>query len=355
MSTLSAAAQPTAPTVRGMALGRPFVSPLFDLLVIGGGLSLIVGATAWASGFRLSQAHVPAILLFGNFAHFAASTVRLYATPDAVHRWPFLTVGFPVACLVAFTAILTFVPGLVPYVFAVFLVWSPYHYAAQTYGLASMYAYRSDCRLDDDDKRLLRAACLLPFVWALLRPQGGIGVVLRHLGIAGPPVLETLRFGAGAAVSTLALAAPLAVVALLWRRGRSLPLISLGLVVVNAIWWTAFNYINAFFWAALFHGVQYLAIASIFHVRERTRRPGNRHGPLVHAGTFYGASVALAYVLFVAWPDAYVALGYDARLTPQLVVAVINIHHFVVDAYVWRLRRDPNYRTVVDGAVPAGA
>ena len=82
MSTLSAAAQPTAPTVRGMALGRPFVSPLFDLLVIGGGLSLIVGATAWASGFRLSQAHVPAILLFGNFAHFAASTVRLYATPS---------------------------------------------------------------------------------------------------------------------------------------------------------------------------------------------------------------------------------------------------------------------------------
>ena len=72
-------------------------------------------------------------------------------------------------------------------------------------------------------------------------------------------------------------------------------------------------------------------------------------------GTFYGASVALAYVLFVAWPDAYVALGYDVRLTPQLVVAVINIHHFVVDAYVWRLRRDPNYRTVVDGAVPAGA
>ena len=53
--------------------------------------------------------------------------------------------------------------------------------------------------------------------------------------------------------------------------------------------------------------------------------------------------------------SAAVALGYDARLTPQLVVAVINIHHFVVDAYVWRLRRDPNYRTVVDGAVPAGA
>lgn len=355
MSTLSATARLQTPAVPRLALGRPFVSPVFDALVIGGGLSLLVGAIVWASGFRLNQSHVPAVLLLGNFAHFAASTVRLYVTPDATRRWPFLTLGFPLACLVAFTAILAFAPELVPYVFAVFLVWSPYHYAAQTYGLAAMYAYRSDCPLDEGDKRLLRVACLLPFALALLRPQGGIGFVLRQLGVSGPPMLETMRFGAGAVMSALALMAPLAIFTLLWRRGRALPLISVGLVAVNAIWWTAFNYINAFFWAALFHGVQYLAIASIFHVREQTRRAQNRRGPLFHAGMFYGASVALAYVLFVAWPDAYVALGYERMLTAQLVVAVINIHHFVVDAYVWRLRRDPNYRTVIENALPSGA
>jgi hypothetical protein len=42
-------------------------------------------------------------------------------------------------------------------------------------------------------------------------------------------------------------------------------------------------------------------------------------------------------------------------LTAQLVVAIINIHHFVVDAYIWRLRRDPNLRTVVDRPLPAEA
>jgi hypothetical protein len=353
MSTLSATARPEAAVMRGLTLGRPFVSPVFDALVIGGGLSLVVGAIVWLSGLRLSQAHVPAILLLGNFAHFAASTVRLYLTPDATHRWPFLTLGFPLACLGTFAAILAWAPGLVPYVFAVFLVWSPYHYAAQTYGLAAMYAYRSECLLDADDKRALRAACLLPFVWALLRPQGGIGVVLRQIGVNGPPALEIMRFGTGAAVSALALAAPIGLWVVLRRRGRALPLISVGLVAVNAIWWTAFNYINAFFWAALFHGVQYLAIASIFHVREQTRRPHNRRGPLFHAGVFYGGCVALAYVLFVVWPDAWVALGYERMLTAQLVVAVINIHHFVVDAYIWRLRRDPNFRTVVE--YPAAA
>ena len=94
--------------------------------------------------------------------------------------------------------------------------------------------------------------------------------------------------------------------------------------------------------------MQYLTIAAIFHVREQTRRPENRRGWAFHVGIFYGASVALGYVLFVLWPDAYVAMGHEPLLTAQLVVAVINIHHFVVDAYIWRLRRDPNLRTVVD-------
>jgi hypothetical protein len=340
---------------RALRLGRMFINPAFDFLLIGGGLSLVIGAIAWAGGLRLTQDHVPAILLLGNFAHFAASTVRLYVTPGAPRRWPMLTFVFPLACLLIFTVVLALADWLVRYVFAVFLVWSPYHYAAQAYGLSMMYAYRSDCTLSGGDKRLVRLVCLGPFVWALLRPQGGIGVTLKHLGVVAPLPLEHLRAGVSLGLSAVALAAPLVLFVLLRRRGRTLPMISLSVIMVNAIWWTAFNYINAFFWAALFHGVQYLTIAAIFHVREQTRRPENRRSWAFHVGIFYGASVALAYVLFVLWPDAYVALGYEPLLTAQLVVAVINIHHFVVDAYIWRLRQDPNLRTVVDQPVPAEA
>lgn len=157
---------------RTLPLGRMFVNPAFDFLLIGGGLSLFVGALAWAGGLRLTQDHVPAIQLLGNFAHFAASTVRLYTTPGATRRWPMLTLGFPLACLIVFTAVLALADWLVRYVFAVFLVWSPYHYAAQAYGLSMMYAYRSDCPIADGDKRLVRLACLIPFFWAVLRPQG---------------------------------------------------------------------------------------------------------------------------------------------------------------------------------------
>ena len=46
-------------------------------------------------------------------------------------------------------------------------------------------------------------------------------------------------------------------------------------------------------------------------------------------------------------------LGFGIVQSGLLVTATINIHHFVVDAFIWRLRRDPNYQTVVDAQVPA--
>jgi hypothetical protein len=61
----------------------------------------------------------------------------------------------------------------------------------------------------------------------------------------------------------------------------------------------------------------------------------------------------VAWVLFALGPDTHGGAGFDATLTPQLAVAIINIHHFVVDAYIWRLRRDPNDRTVVEAPGPA--
>jgi len=119
------------------------------------------------------------------------------------------------------------------------------------------------------------------------------------------------------------------------------------IVATSAVWLTLFNYVNAFFWAALFRGVQYLAIATIFHVKERRQAPGGRSAAYYGVG-FYGVSVMLAWILFVVWPESYTWAGFDGGLTAQLTVAVINIHHFVVDAYIWKLRQAPNYRVVVD-------
>jgi hypothetical protein len=337
---------------RGLAwpFGRTFVSPAFDLAFIGGGLSLVFGVLAYAGGLRFGMADLSLVLLFANFAHFASSTVRLYSKPDALRTLPrALTLWLPLATLAVFTGVLLYAGWLVRYLFAAFVIWSPYHYSAQTYGLAMMYAYRSDCPLTDGQKKAVWWACLVPFLWSLLRPDAGVAHVLQGLGFHSVPTLEQVRWGTSLLLSAASLATPVVVIlGLRARAGVTLPLMSVMIVMTNAIWWTFFNYINAMWWAAIFHGVQYLAIVTIFHVKERTRAGGNRFGAASHAVMFYGACVVLAWVLFVLWPDTYVWAGFDPTLTPQLTVAVVNLHHFIVDAYIWRLRKDPNYRTVVD-------
>jgi hypothetical protein len=341
----------TAPP-RAIPLGTMFVGPAFDYLLIGGLLSWVAGAVLFFGGFNFPD-NDPFLwwaILVSNWAHFAASTVRLYTKPDAVKNWPVLTLVFPVLAVVVVTAALLVGDPVGRYLFALYLVWSPYHYSRQAYGLSVMYAYRSRCALRASTKRLILWACLLPFFWTLLHPDGGMALVLPRAFYSAFP----LRVAVMQALTVLSLAAPVAL--LLWSRsprGPALPLISVVVIVSNAIWWTFFNYFNAFVWATVFHGLQYLAIVSIFHVKDQTRRSSNARGWFFHTATFYVTCLILGWVLFFRWPQAYWLLGFPIVQSGLLVTAVINIHHFVVDAFIWRLRRDPNYQTVVD--VPASA
>jgi hypothetical protein len=337
-----------------IVLGRTFLHPWFDVLVIGGGLSLLViVAFVW----RLPLVPVaalmsaPAFLLMTNLSHFASSTVRLYTKPNARQHYPILTMGLPLATLAVVTPAIAFPQILGPHLLNLYLTWSPYHYAAQAYGLAVMYCYRSSVPLPDHDKRLLRAACLTPFLFAFMRgPSAGIEWFVPEAWLAEPTV-AFLRRGLVTALGVAALATPVALYMRSLRRGQSLPLISLLIVVSNAIWWVVLLYQNAFGLATIFHGLQYLAIVTIFHVRERLRLPGNRHGWFFHAALFYAMCLVLAWALFSIWPYGFVAAGFGMAESVLLTVAAINVHHFIVDAYIWRLRGDSNYQVL---AAPAG-
>src|SRR5262249_56639064 len=65
-------------------------------------------------------------ILVSNWAHFAASTVRLYTRPDAVKNWPILTLAFPVIAVAVVTAALMVGEPFGRYLFALYLMWSPY-------------------------------------------------------------------------------------------------------------------------------------------------------------------------------------------------------------------------------------
>jgi hypothetical protein len=97
--------------------------------------------------------------------------------------------------------------------------------------------------------------------------------------------------------------------------------------------------------------LQYLAIATVFHVRDQAARPDNRRGPLHHAVWFYAVSLLLGYGLFNCWPQAYMWFGFGPAESVLLVIAVINIHHFIVDAYIWKLKPGDSNRQVVASTV----
>ena len=95
------------------------------------------------------------LVLVANSAHFGASTVRLYSKPGATGSLPFLSWGFPLVALVVLALCMCWPERLGSNLTSLYLTWSPFHYAAQTYGLSVMYSYRSGCLLGTGNKKLL--------------------------------------------------------------------------------------------------------------------------------------------------------------------------------------------------------
>ncbi len=344
-------------------VGRSFLHPSFDYLLIGGGLSLLFTLLVLyspalqslgnltlegesASGTYFAVAY---LLLLANSSHFAASTVRLYTKPGAFSSLPFLTMAFPLVSIGVLTVCLFQAGRLGPHLQALYFTWSPYHYAAQAYGLAVMYSFRSGCRLTVAGKRLLWWVAMLPFFFTLVTSQhGGLHWIVPKATIQSIPGLGRSIELAAVGLLVAGLAAPFLMYGIIWRSNSGpMPVISWLAIVANGIWFFVLTALQAFIWATIFHAIQYLAIVMIFHVRDQVTRPENRFGPLYHAVWFYLVSFLLGYGLFCLVPQAYRLAGFGMVESTLLVAAAINIHHFVVDAYIWRLgKRDPNSKVV---------
>jgi hypothetical protein len=319
--------------------------------LIGGALSLVVGAAVILHPQKFDQAAMWWVTLVANGAHFAASTVRLYVRPGAVKRWPLLTIVVPLLMI----AVTTLFAGpwfdRADYWFAIYSVWSPFHYAAQAFGLSMMYTSRAQTKLTLGQRRWIRAACFVPFVWFNLNPVSGLWFLLgEHVQTAVRPhaalVYESLR--------PLVVAVPLLI--FVWLRfglRARVPFIAFLIVASNAIWWTLFDFYSAFVWATIFHSLQYLVVVEIFHVRAMVSRPGNRWPGYVHGALFYVTSFVLAFLLFAIWPQLYIAMGWSGTNAYAVIVATINVHHFIVDGFIWKLRSDPGNRAVVESGARA--
>jgi len=349
-----APAQRDSPTIAAALLGRSFVHPAFDYFLIGGALSLVVvcAVTLYPDLAPFSTGQdFKYFILFSNSAHFASSTVRLYTKPGANghQSFPFLKFVLPILALAIITLSVFNMDTVGKHFRALYFTWSPYHYAAQAYGLTVMYCYRSGCLLGSTNKKLLWWVAMLPFFYNFtVFPTAGLHWLDFGGWLKSPEAIAILK-QFSFVMPWIAFSAVALLFWKIWRsEDRPMPLIGALMLVTNGAWWFIFPPMKAFVWATIFHGVQYLAIIVIFHVKDQMSRPGNRHSMLYHAVSFYGASLLLGYVLFDWFPRAYMLAGFAAGTSVMMTVAAINLHHFIVDSFIWRLKKSDNNRGIVD-------
>ncbi len=353
-SAISGTFRLPSPTV----LGNPFIHPWIDYGVIAGGWS--IAATFFFFSYpglfqKISPEALAILILVVNSCHFAASTLRLYTKPDYAVKYPFLTYGFPLVTLLIMGGCLLFPEILGKHLQALYLTWSPFHYAAQTYGLAAMYCFRSGFRLSDGEKWLLWWGCMLPFFRSFLgAPNSGLGWFIPGGGLNAIPIAPSALHLITVSLLVLIFLAPVAVyIRMRLLKGRLPPLIVIVLLVSNGLWWTALDYLDAFVVATIAHGLQYMAIVLVYHVQDRLNHPDNVRPAWAHALRFYGGCLLLGYGLFYCWPYAFVWTGVGLAESMLLVTATINIHHFVVDRYIWRQPQPGHASTISPAAQPA--
>ncbi|MGH0037181.1 MAG: tetratricopeptide repeat protein [Myxococcota bacterium] len=298
------------------------------------------------------------VLLFGT-PHYGATLLRVYERRQDRRGYAIFSV-WSTALLAVLFVMAVYQPILGSLILTVYLTWSPWHYTGQNYGLAVMFLRRRGVPVSDGEKRVLYGSFFLSFLLTFLAQHGGAAtgsfVPLSYAG-AGYSFLplgipESFTDWALPVVGVGYVACTGLVLATWMRRSRArdwLP--AAALVASQSLWftfplaarhWRWFPTVEPFapggheyyfFWIAIAHSVQYLWITSYY---ARAEGDWSGIGPYFLKAMLAGAAIWTIPALIFA-PSALGRLPFDAGLS-VLVASTVNIHHFVLDGAIWKLR-----------------
>ncbi len=345
------------------AAHRPWLlGPAPDLLLgcgIGYALLVLALATIGAPMGSL-EGWLPLVVLVTGVPHYGATLLRVYGTESARRRY--FRYAFPLGFLVwaAFAASLG-VPRLGTWLITLYLTWSPWHYTAQNFGLVMMFLRRAGISPSPELRRLIHLSFVLSFVLVFVNIHGAASV-------SGADPLYTAtdshrfaplgfpsRFAQGALV--LAGTAYVVVTGLLVRRLGQLACFSrlapaLALVASQAVWFVLPVLVGlarptlygpggatalAFIWVAIAHSVQYLWIS--FHYARASGSVAGTGGAALgyFRQTVLAGSALWVFPALLCAPGALGILPFESGLG-LLVAAAVNVHHFLLDGAIWKIR-----------------
>ena len=301
-----------------------------------------------------------------NGPHYGATLLRVYRGRDERRKYAFFTIWVSLLLVLIFVGGLRFaLVGSI--IVTVYFNWSPWHFAGQNYGIAMMFLRRSGISVSPRAKQLLYASFVLSFVLALIAfhvegssaafantedaKRGGEG--LLRVGIPRS-VASPLLFLVGIAYVGSFVAA----LGLLRRQAtlrQLLPVVSL--VACQALWfalpvvlifggqWSSGRPL-AFMaiWISAAHSSQYLWVT--LHYERRTNQ-ATRLSTYLLKTTLLGNG--LVVLLGVVASPALVGQSIWSAEVALLVFSVVNLHHFILDGAIWKLRDGRVARALLRG------
>src|SRR6266700_1017394 len=319
-------------------------------------LDLVVGCGAWsipllllayfssASSTRTWSIAFYVLALFFNYPHYMATIYRAYHTKEDFNKYRIFTVH--ITFLVALTVIVAHLwLRALPWIFTLYLTASPWHYSGQNYGLCMMFARRAGAQPKPIERRALYAAFLLSYVVLVLN---------FHTGQSGDPLFVSLNIPE-AISSQIQIVLAIAFVACsafgLFRITsqtsfrRMVPWFTL--LSTQCVWFLVPALLSSLERSqvphsrystgvlAVMHSAQYLWITSYYAKREAQTTPGRPWRPLVYSTILVAGGIAL----FVPGPWlSSLVFHFDFTRSFLLFTALVNIHHFILDGAIWKLR-----------------
>jgi len=315
-----------------------------------------VGCGAWSAPLLLLSSYVAAskasawsfafymLALFLNYPHFMATVYRAYHSYDEFAKYRRFTVHL--ALLLACAGLIAHLwYPLLPWIFTLYICWSPWHYTGQNFGLLMMFARRAGLAPTLREREALHLAFIASYLMLLFSfhtgPSGD--ALVLSLGLPAKftlPVRAMLGFffiaACGWALSSLAKrsnfkvllpAATLVTTQFLWFLLPALiELISGGEVPQT-------RYSSGIL--AVLHSAQYLWITSYYQEKE-ARAAGRTSWSFAR---YLLILVAGGIALFVPGPWIVSRLFHaDFAASFLTFTALVNLHHFILDGAIWKLR-----------------
>jgi len=376
----------------GRRAGSPRLAAALELLLAGGGTLLVLPLCWWlraALGLDEGELLVGAAMFHAasliNDPHFSVTyllfyrDVRARAFGPAYHgaqRLRYWLVGVAVpALLVAWAgwAIARDSSTALGAMIQLMFILVGWHYVKQGFGVLAVLSARRGVRWTLVERRVVLAHCLAGWAYAWASPfdPGTKSVVsgVFYVTLPHPPGLERatqILFFASAALAAAAVVRE-------WRAQRRVPPLGALAGLLISVWlWTVYTRLDPLlaFWIPALHSLQYLYFVGLWR-RNAARAAA---GPPTFKGNvgrtlavLAASAVGLGWLLLrgvPAWLDASLVLpATDRELaamgpTPYLAAftAVVNIHHYFMDAVLWRRDHDEiRHLFAVDEGAPEAA